>query len=57
MRWHHSLALPLSITCVALGFSSDRQSCSTPKYFEQKKKAATIVKQFMVLLLETSGNN
>ncbi|EFO20138.1 hypothetical protein LOAG_08353 [Loa loa] len=48
MRWYHFLALPLSITGVGLGLSSDRQSCCTPGYFEQKEKAATIVKQFMV---------
>ncbi|VDK66946.1 unnamed protein product [Onchocerca ochengi] len=48
MRWHHSLALPISITGIALGLSTDRQSFDTPKYFEQKEKAAAIVKQFMV---------
>ncbi|EJW74345.1 hypothetical protein WUBG_14747, partial [Wuchereria bancrofti] len=47
MRWYHSLALPLSITGLALGLSSDRQSCSTSGYFEQKEKASNIVKQFM----------
>uniref|UniRef100_A0A0R3S3C2 Beta-lactamase domain-containing protein n=1 Tax=Elaeophora elaphi TaxID=1147741 RepID=A0A0R3S3C2_9BILA len=48
MRWHHSLPLPLSITCVALGLNADHQSCRTPRYFEQREKAAAIVKQFMV---------
>lgn len=49
MRWHHSITFPLSITGIALGLSTDRQSYNTPSYFEQKEKAAAIVKQFMVL--------
>ncbi|OZC10982.1 beta-lactamase [Onchocerca flexuosa] len=48
MRWRHSLALPISITGIAIGLSTDRHSFDTPKYFEQKEKAAAIVKQFMV---------
>ncbi|KAL3982759.1 Beta-lactamase family protein [Acanthocheilonema viteae] len=48
MRWHHSLALPLSITCVTLGLNTDRQLRSTTTYYEQRKKAAAIVKHFMV---------
>uniref|UniRef100_A0A915Q372 Beta-lactamase-related domain-containing protein n=1 Tax=Setaria digitata TaxID=48799 RepID=A0A915Q372_9BILA len=52
MGWCRSLTLPISITGLALGLStSDSPSFSTPRYREQKQKAANIVKQFMVLSL------
>lgn len=57
MRWYHTLALPFSIAGVALGLNIDRQPCAIAEYFEQKKRADAVVKQFMVLLLYTSGNN